>query len=114
MSAIHLHVVELEGNGQGCPQPTFAVSAPHHHRITELVGVLVDDAVEFGGRHRRRAYHHCIIYEGALAGRAGRLRQICIVLAELLQIICIQDVARADAAFFVVHNHVDGKAVVLH
>ena len=52
MSAVHLHMVELEGDGQGCPQPTLAVAAPHHHRITELVGVLVDDAVEFSGRHR--------------------------------------------------------------
>ena len=89
MSAIHLHMVELEGDGQGCPQPAFAVAAPHHHRITELVGVLVDDAVEFGGRHRRCAYHHRIIYERTLTGCAGRLCQIRIVLAELLQIICI-------------------------
>lgn len=89
MSAVHLHVVELEGDGQGCPQPALAVAAPHHHRITELVGILVDDAVEFGGRHRRCAYHHRIIYEGTLAGRAGRLRQSHIVLSELLYIICI-------------------------
>ena len=52
MSAVHLHVVELEGNGQGCLQPAFVVAAPQHHWIAELVGVLVDDAVEFGGRHR--------------------------------------------------------------
>ena len=39
MSAVHLHVVELEGDGQGCPQPALAVAAPHHHRITELVGI---------------------------------------------------------------------------
>ena len=93
MSAVHLHMVELEGNGQGCPQPAFAVMAPHNHRITELVGVLVDDAVEFGGRHRRRAYYHRIIYEGALAGHAGRLRQNHIVGAELIQVIGIGDVA---------------------
>ena len=89
MSAIHLHVVELEGDGQGCTQPALAVAAPHHHRIAELVGILVDDAVEFGGCHRRSSYHHRIIYEGALAGRTGRLRQNHIVLSELLQIICI-------------------------
>ena len=93
MPAVHLHMVELEGDGQGGPQPAFAVAAPHHHRITELVGVLVDDAVEFGGRHRRCAYHHRIIYEGALAGRAGRLRQNQIVGAELIQIIGIGNVA---------------------
>ena len=62
MSAVHLNVVELEGDGQSCLQPAFAVAAPHHHRITELVGVLVDDAVEFGGRHRRRAYHHRTVW----------------------------------------------------
>ncbi len=47
MSAVHLNMVELEGDGQGCPQPALAVVAPHHHRITELVGILIDDAVEF-------------------------------------------------------------------
>ncbi len=113
VSAVHLHVVELEGDRQGGPQPALAVAAPHHHRIAELVGVLVDDTVEFGDRHRRCAYHHRIIYEGALARRAGRLCQIRIVLAELFQIICIQDVARVDATFFVVHYHVDGKPIVL-
>ena len=56
MTAVHLHVVELEGDGERALQPTFAVAAPHHHRIAELVGVLVDDAVEFGGRHRRCAH----------------------------------------------------------
>ena len=89
MSAIHLHVVELEGDGQGCPQPTFAVAAPHHHRIVELTAVLVDNAIKFRSHHRRSSYHHRIIYEGALAGRAGRLHQEHIVLSELLQIICI-------------------------
>ena len=52
MTAIHLNMVELEGDGQGRPQPALVVTAPHHHRITELVGVLIDDAVELGGRHR--------------------------------------------------------------
>ena len=89
MSAIHLHMVELEGNGQGCPQPTFAIATPHYHRIAELVGILIEDAVEFGSCHRRCAYHHRIIYERTLTGRAGRLRQNPIVLSELLQIICI-------------------------
>ena len=41
MSAVHLNVVELEGDAQSRLQPAFAVAAPHHHRITELVGVLV-------------------------------------------------------------------------
>ncbi len=89
MSAVHLDMVELEGNGQGRFQPAFAVAAPHHHWIAELVGILIDDAVEFGARHCRCAYHHRIIYEGTLAGHAGRLRQNHIVLSELLQIICI-------------------------
>ena len=93
MSAVHLHVVKLERDGEHGLQPAFAVAAPHHHRITELVGVLIDDAVEFGGRHRRCAHYHRIIYKGALAGRAGRLRQSHIVGAELIQVISIWDVA---------------------
>ena len=93
MSAVHLHVMELEGDRQGCLQPAFAVVSPHHHRIAEQVGVLVDYAVEFGGRHRRCAYHHCIIYEGTLAGCAGRLCQGQVVRTKLLQIVCIKDIA---------------------
>ena len=93
MSAVHLNVVELEGDGQSCLQPAFAVATPHHHRITELVGVLVDDAVEFGGRHRRRAYHHRTVHETALAGNTCRLRQNHVVGAELIQVIAIWNVA---------------------
>ena len=36
MSAIHLHVVELEGNGQSCPQPTLAVALPMHQHSSML------------------------------------------------------------------------------
>ena len=93
MSAVHLNVMELERDGDRGFQPTFAVTAPHHHRIAEQVGILIDDAVEFGGRHRRCAYHHCIIYEGTFAGRAGRLRQSYIVGTELIQVIGIGNVA---------------------
>ena len=93
MSAVHLHVVKLEGNGQGCPQPALTVAAPHHHRIAELVGILIDDAVEFGGRHRRCAYHHRIVYERTLTGQAGCLRQNHIVGTELIQVIGIGNVA---------------------
>ena len=85
--------MELETDGQSGLEESLAVFAPHHHGVAELVGVLVDDAVEFGGRHRRRANHHRIIYEGALAGRPGRLRQNHIVGTELIQVIGIGNVA---------------------
>ena len=51
MSTIHLYVMELEGDGQVDFEPMLAVFAPHHHWVTELVCVLIYDAVKFGGYH---------------------------------------------------------------
>ena len=46
MLAVHLGVVELEGDGERGLQPSFAITAPSQEGIVENAAVLVDDAVE--------------------------------------------------------------------
>ena len=43
LSAIHLYMMVLQRNGKQGLEPAFAVLAPHHHGIHELVGVLVEN-----------------------------------------------------------------------
>lgn len=51
VSTVHLNMVELKRDGQCRFQPVLAIFAPHHHRVGEFVGVLVDNAVEFCMHH---------------------------------------------------------------
>ena len=112
VAAVHLHVVELEGDRQQRLDPAFAVLAPHHHGIQELVGVLVHHAVELGLDHGRGADNHVAVEKAALARfrHLGGQRQI--VAVELLQVGGEGDVARVDAALAITHHHVDGHPVV--
>ncbi len=111
--AVHLHMVELERDGQQRLGPAFAIFTPHHHRVEELVGVLIDDAVELGLDHRRGADDHVAVEEYALALRRHLGGQLHVVAVKLLQIFGIWDVARVDASLTVAHHHVDGDLVVL-
>ena len=61
MSAVHLSVVELEGDGQGRLQPTFAVAPPCKEWVVVDADVRIDDAVESRTRHCRSADYHGII-----------------------------------------------------
>ena len=47
MRAVHLGVVELEGDGERCLQPTLAVATPCEEGVGVDAAVLVDNAVEF-------------------------------------------------------------------
>ena len=60
MSTIHLYMMELEGYGEDGLPPVFAIFAPHNHRVTEFIGVLIDDAVEFGLNHGGGAHNHIV------------------------------------------------------
>ena len=105
-------MVELERNRQQRLEPAFAVLAPHHHRVEELVGVLVDDAVEFGLDHRGGADNHIAVEEAALARLRHLGGQRDVVAVELLQVVGEGDVAGVDAALAVAHHHIDGDLVV--
>ncbi len=112
VAAVHLHVVELERDGQLGLEPFFAVFAPHHHRVEELVSVLVADAVELGLDHRGGADNHVAVEEATLALFRHFGGQRDIVAVELLQVVGEGDVAGVDAALAVAHHHVNSDLVV--
>ena len=47
MSAIHLGVMELEGDGECRLKPAFTVTAPGQKGVVVDAAVLIDDAIEF-------------------------------------------------------------------
>ena len=87
MGSIHLHMMELEGDRQGCSPKASPILSPHHHRIAKQIGVLIHDAVQLRLDHGRGAYHHRLLPELALAGRCHLCRQLRIVGIELPQIL---------------------------
>ena len=61
MATVHLDMVELEGNRKSGFEQPFAILAPHHHGIAKLVGVLIDDAIQFRLYHGGGADDHAIV-----------------------------------------------------
>ena len=112
MSAIHLGMVKLERDGEGCLEPTMLVASPCEEGIVEDAAVLVHDAVKFRFHHGRCAHNHRLFVRDVATGLTGLLSQCIVVTAELRQIIVEGDVAGADAPFAIVHNHIDGQTVV--
>ena len=64
VATIHLNMMELEWYWQRCLKHPLPILAPHHHRIAELISILVDDAVEFRLYHGRCADNHVLVEEG--------------------------------------------------
>ena len=56
--AVHLGVMELEGDRERSLQPAFAITPPCQKGISVDAAVLVDNAVEFRASHCRRADYH--------------------------------------------------------
>ena len=73
MSTVHLHMMELEGDGQRSFHPPLTVFPPHHHGVAKLVGILVDDAVQLCLYHCRGADDHTIVQERAFASEGDLL-----------------------------------------
>ena len=111
--AIQLSVMKLKGEPQFRPEPAAAIAAPREKRIVENPRVLVDDAVQLGGHHGRRAENHGFSVGDVAALAGGLLRQQVVVAAELLQIVAEGDIATADASRCIFHDDVDAKAVEL-
>ena len=44
--AVHLGVMELEGDGQRCLQPSFAITAPDQEGAVEDAAILIGNTVE--------------------------------------------------------------------
>lgn len=79
MTAVHLGMMELHGDGKPHLEPTFAIATPSQEGVIENTRVLVDDAVELGGCHGRSADNHRLLIKGALAGVDGRLRHPIVI-----------------------------------
>ena len=71
MRAVHLSVVELEGDGECRLKPAFTVTAPGQKGIGEYAAVLVGYAIEFCASHCRRADYHGFIVEDILTRLAN-------------------------------------------
>ena len=67
MSSVHLNVVKLEGDRQRGLEPSLAIFSPHHHRVAELISVLIHYAIQFGSYHGRSSHNHSIIHKTAFA-----------------------------------------------
>ena len=93
MSSVHLNVVKLEGDRQRGLEPSLAIFSPHHHRVAELIGVLIYDAIQFGGYHCRRADNHSIINETAFATVRCRLSKNGILVLKLPDVFAERDIA---------------------
>ena len=112
MASIHLNVMKLERYGQSGLEQSLTIFAPHHHWIAELIGILVDDAVEFRLYHGRCSDNYMVFKESALAFICCLLGQFRIVAIELLYVIGVRNVAGVDASLAVLYNDVNGKLII--
>ena len=83
LSAIHLNMVKLEGDGKRRSVLMAPIFAPCQERVVEDAAVLIDDAVKFCRHHGRCANHHRIVQKGTLARGVGCLSQSQIVRIKL-------------------------------
>ena len=112
MTAVHLCVMELEGDGQRGLQPALAIVAPSEEGVSVDAAVLVDDAVEFRPGQSRCAHDDGLLVQDVLTGLANCLSQVQVVGVELLQVVGDGNVAETEPALYVIHNHIDGHVVV--
>ena len=112
MPTIHLNMMKLEGDRKRCFYPIATIFSPHNHRITKLIGVLVDNTIKFRLYHCRCTYDHTILNERTLALSSHLRCQLVIVFSKLLNIIGVCNITRINSPFAIVHNNIDGNAVI--
>ena len=105
MSAVHLDMMELEGDGERGFEPAFTIFAPCQERIVDCA-VLVDNAIEFRTCHSRRADFGGLIVQDVLAGLTDGLCQMNIIGIEPLQIVSHGNVAETKLALYALHDYV--------
>ena len=115
VGAVHLGVVELEGDRQGIPEPMSAVSAPEQEGVVEDTAVHTNNAVNFSVHNGRSADDHGVFRQVTVLAALGHLGGVSqIVFVEFSQIIGIENVAGADFTGFVLDDGVDSEGVVLY
>ena len=111
--AVHLGVMELEGDGQGPFLKVAPVFAPDQEGIVEYAAVHADGSVYIVLRQGRRAYDHAVGKVVVLTAFGYLTGQAQIVGVELFQVVRKGDVAGAYFPVFIGDNGADGYAVVL-
>lgn len=114
MGAVHLGVVELEGDLEGRPEEVAFVAGPNKERIVEDAAVHADCAVDVVLRQGRGADDHRV-GKVVIPARLGHL--LCepqVLLIEGGQVLAKRNIARADLILLVKDDSIDGKTVELH
>ena len=112
--AVHLRVVELEGDGQHRFQELPAVASPDEKGIVEDAAVHAHRAVNIRVHDGARADDHALgqVVVGAGFGHLARKAQI--VRLKARKVAVKRHVAGADLAGAVLHDGVHGQRVVAH
>ena len=113
MTAVHLGMMELKRDGECSLEPPLAIFAPHHHRVVELVSILVHDAVKLCMNHSRGPYYHAVLQERASTRSRGLRCERLVCLDECGNICGEWDVAGIDTSLTVVYDDVDCHGVEL-
>ena len=115
MGAIHLRVVELEGNRQFIPEAPLSISSPNHERIVENATIHAYGAVNFGINDGRSADNHTFIRQVPVLATLGYLRSRFQVLAiELLEVVSKMNVAGRYLSLFVLDDGIDCQRLILN
>ena len=112
MTAVHLGVVELEGDGEGGAEEAATVFPPNEEGVVVATGILVHDAVEFRLRQCRRAHNHAVFQRGPNARPGSLGDQFEVIFLKLGEVVGVGNVAQGDAAFVIQDNDVDAQQVV--
>ena len=112
VGTVHLGMMELERDGQGCPEKAPFILAPDRERVIEDAAVHAHSAVNVVLRQSRAADDHAVLQIMVLApfphlGGKGQ-----IVPVELGQIRGKGNIAGADPVFSVQNNGVYGQTVI--
>lgn len=114
VGAVHLGVVELEGDGQIVPEQLLSISAPEEKGIVENTAVHANHAVQLrvgdGGSADDHAVFGQIMILTAFRHPGSMLQ---IRFSEALQIFPVQDIAGTDFSCSVFDDGVDGNGIVL-
>ena len=112
MGAVHLGVMELEGDGETCPEKPFFIFAPNHKWIIENAAVhpysTVNAVLSQGGGADDHTVRQVMVF-AALPNLGGKGQ---IVPVELGQIRGKGNIAGADPVLSVQDDGVDGKLIV--
>ncbi len=114
LCAVHLGVVELEGDLESRLEEAALVPSPNEERIVEDAAIHSYRPIYVVLHQSRSADNHTVgqVVISATLGHLPCERQVLFI--EEGQILAEGDIARADLALLVRYDGIDGEAVELH